>query len=388
MQKEKISQTKTCALIYGETLHYIDHLAPLASYLDIPLIVTEIAYKELIEKQYPDVKPFYIAPSLAPWTIVENFSYLISCLPKAFLKEAFSFAEESLKKKVQTIWCPHGNSDKGWKNPFMKKLKEESLLLIYGEKMAKFLKEMEVNVPYIPIGNYRKWYYEKNVTFYQTLLEKEIFSHLPKKAKATLLFAPTWDDSENSSSFSYLKQFANEIPDDYTLLVKLHPNTMKQKEKELIHLEALFEKNKNLFLIKELQTIYPLLDRVDLYIGDMSSIGYDFLSFQKPMCFFNPQKKSGLTTFLFQCGKELSYKKGQLFSQLAPLLPKKGEDQEKGREGKRKSKKEGKEEMEIFAKRQKAIHEETFSSLTSKSTLLDSIEKLLSSEKKIYASSE
>ena len=48
---------------------------------------------------------------------------------------------------------------------------------------------------------------------------------------------------------------------------------------------------------------YPLLNRLDIYIGDMSSIGYDCLAFDKPMFFLNQNDREGL--YLFGCGVEI-----------------------------------------------------------------------------------
>jgi teichoic acid glycerol-phosphate primase len=358
MEEEKIFASDTCVLIYGQTSHYIDHLAPLSCFLQIPLIVSSKEHKDLILKYYPDVKLFYIEPANLPWILVKKFSYIISCLPKAYLEEAFSFAQDCLHKKVHFIWHPHGNSDKGWENSFMKKLKCESLLLIYGQKMADTLKAMDVDAPYIPIGNVRKWYYEKHRSFYQKFLQEEVFSFLSnRRSKGIFLFAPTWDDREHLSSFSYLTQLASEIPEDFSLLIKLHPNTWKQKASDLVKMESFFAEKKNIFLLKEeFLTIYPLLDKIDLYIGDSSSIGYDYLYFQKPMCFFNPQKKGGMTTFLFPCGKEIVLDKGNLFSQITTHFLQKDP---------------------LYETRQKKMYDFTFADLISRKVLELSMKKLL-----------
>lgn len=42
-------------------------------------------------------------------------------------------------------------------------------------------------------------------------------------------------------------------------------------------------KSEGIQFIEDFPPIYPLLAQMDLYIGDMSSIGYDFLSFKRPM---------------------------------------------------------------------------------------------------------
>jgi teichoic acid glycerol-phosphate primase len=54
--------------------------------------------------------------------------------------------------------------------------------------------------------------------------------------------------------------------------------------------------------------VYPLLALSDAYLGDFSSIGYDFLRFDRPMYFFNPSKTALETDrgrFLHRCGLEI-----------------------------------------------------------------------------------
>ena len=94
------------------------------------------------------------------------------------------------------------------------------------------------------------------------------------------------------------------LPENWNLIVKPHPNTLEKPEKleRLIH-QA--ESKPHVLVLKTFPPIYPILDFVDTYLGDMSSIGYDFLSFKKPMFFLNqnkrdPQKDPGL--YLFKCG--------------------------------------------------------------------------------------
>ena len=83
--------------------------------------------------------------------------------------------------------------------------------------------------------------------------------------------------------------------------MKLHPNTVREKAAELIQLKMRFP---TATFIEEFPPIYPLCEIVDIYLGDMSSIGYDFLTFQKPMLFLNPHnddpQKLGLS--LHECG--------------------------------------------------------------------------------------
>ena len=63
-----------------------------------------------------------------------------------------------------------------------------------------------------------------------------------------------------------------------------------------------------LIFLKDFPLVYPLLAHTDIYLGDMSSIGYDFLPFNKPMFFLNKQKRDPKTDrglYLFRCGVDI-----------------------------------------------------------------------------------
>ncbi|MEK7340055.1 MAG: hypothetical protein AABZ92_05005 [Verrucomicrobiota bacterium] len=78
----------------------------------------------------------------------------------------------------------------------------------------------------------------------------------------------------------------------------------------LFLVEELEEKCKTLpdvYFISDPIPIYPLLNHCDLYIGDRSSIGYDFLHVNRPMFFLNQNDlKEPLSTYLFRCGLAIS----------------------------------------------------------------------------------
>lgn len=104
----------------------------------------------------------------------------------------------------------------------------------------------------------------------------------------TILYAPTWDDLENNCSFwSAFPHLAKRIPQNCHLLVKLHPNTVRKFEVELEVLFSRYKAHKNITFLDQSPPIYPLLSASSSYIGDMSSIGYDFLYFDRPMYFLN-----------------------------------------------------------------------------------------------------
>jgi CDP-glycerol glycerophosphotransferase (TagB/SpsB family) len=92
-------------------------------------------------------------------------------------------------------------------------------------------------------------------------------------------------------------------------MIKLHPFL---ETFHPAHTFAITEKYKNidgLLFIAKFPSIYPILSISDIYIGDFSSIGYDFLFFNRPMFFLtnlddNLSKQN--PTFLHQCGKIIS----------------------------------------------------------------------------------
>lgn len=303
-------------LIHGPQEHHLDHIAPLAILLGIPLIVTEPKLEELSAKHYPGLVTHCFAYPELGETIVREYDLIFSSLPKDLFDQIVFIPQQLHQKEVMSIWCPHGNSDKGHTSYFMEGLSKETIALVYGNKMIEFLKEKKAYAQLfsaIAIGNYRYEYYKRCASFYKVLVEEDISSKL-KKRNPTVLYAPTWDDAERSSSFrEAIDPLIKELPDNWNLIVKLHPNTLEQ-----LGPHTSWPKQENLLFLKEFPSIYPLLDFCDVYLGDMSSIGYDFLTFQKPMFFLNPRGRDPETDkglFLHQCGETIDGDFSRIFSQ-------------------------------------------------------------------------
>lgn len=259
---------KKAGLIYGPEFHHLDHLAPLCAQLKMPLILTDEELGRQAARFYPDLQILLWEPLEAPQRLVSQFDTIYYSTPRVLFDQIFFFAQVIQNKRIRTIWCPHGNSDKGRSSPFMEALSGEEELLTYGPRIEAFLREKGVDAPMTRIGNYRLAYYQQHREFYQNLL--------PPKKKQTILYAPTWQDQEKNSSFPSFWPYLLGPPEEFTLLVKLHPNLYRQFPEEIAKL-------KGVNLIEDFPPVYPLLDQVDLYIGDMSSIGYDFLAFKRPM---------------------------------------------------------------------------------------------------------
>lgn len=302
---------RAAGLIYGPEHHHLDHLAPLCCLLQIPLIVTEEPILELAKEFYPDLQVERINYHTLCDTVVKNFEVIFHCSVRVLFDEIFFFAQKFNNKKLHTIWCPHGNSDKGHATYYMEALGKEEVALVYGQKMIDFFKEKGVfdNLKaYAAVNNYRYGYYKKHKIFYDELVKNKIGRQLPVRKKK-ILYAPTWDDYEKSSSFyDATVALIERLPEAFNLIIKLHPNLRLQDPFGVDKFLQTYEDRSQILFIEEFPAIYPLLNCVDIYIGDASSIGYDFLTFNKPMLLLNqnnrnPQKDPGL--YLFKCGIEI-----------------------------------------------------------------------------------
>lgn len=294
----------TCGLIYGPDVHHLDHIAPLCCLLDIPLCATEETIAKQAEAFYPRVQVQHVDYLHFPEYLVSHFSRVLCSFPKALFREICFFAEQMLHKHVHTIWCPHGNSDKGHSGIFWEALREEETALLYGKQMRDALVDKGVFDrlrAHVMLGNYRWEFYRTHKAFYDILAERYILSRLPPH-NSTYLYAPTWKDAEKSTSFyDALPILAEALPENANLIVKPHPNLMLA---DPLRTDALIERyigHPRILFLQDFPPIYPLLALSDVYIGDMSSIGYDFLTFDRPLFFLkqNPSKESA---YLYRAG--------------------------------------------------------------------------------------
>ena len=60
----------------------------------------------------------------------------------------------------------------------------------------------------------------------------------------------------------------------------------------------------HVYFLKDFPLIYPLLKQIDLYLGDYSSIGYDFLYFDRPLFFLETPEKTALQEYGERVRKE------------------------------------------------------------------------------------
>ncbi|MBS0615189.1 MAG: CDP-glycerol glycerophosphotransferase family protein [Verrucomicrobia bacterium] len=269
----------TAGLLLGPLEHYLDHIAPLCALRGMPLLVTDHEVERLSIAFYPDIE----TRCLTPDQIVSAFDTLYVCTPRLLFEQDFFIPQKLLGKTLKTIWVPHGNSDKGYASHHMEALKDEKATLVYGDRMIDFLKLKDVfsHLKVEHVGNYRYAYWEKHRAFYASLL--------PSLPGRKVLYAPTWNDAEKSSSYFDLLPHLTYHP-DFSIILRPHPNLPLPEE----------PLPPNIYLCTHFPPVYPWIDLCDIYLGDMSSIGYDFLKTQKPMFFLNQNRRTHLP--LFRCG--------------------------------------------------------------------------------------
>lgn len=283
--------------------HYIDHILPLCSLLDIPLIVTSKKDLKLCNTYYPDCKAILQDDWKTLFSyLANNFDTLIECCSNSSLSNVhFEFFHG---KKMNLVLCTHGMSDKFLeKNTHMYIEPSKTNIITYGKK-TKTILEMVYHMPQNPnwifSGDFRKHYFEKNLDFYTKTMNKMLLP-LDKNNK-TILYAPTWSFQEtNTSFFSLTDPLIDNLPDGYNLIIKPHPSIKRNDPAQYYKLVQ--KEKKNCLILEDIPIIYPLLARSDIYLGDFSSIGYNFTFFERPMFFFDVDNKSGLKRHqLFDCG--------------------------------------------------------------------------------------
>lgn len=304
-------EKKGVALNPLSQIHYTDHLAVVSIIMNIPLLFLDEHDFALGCHCYPDLDAHLQEyQQFNPEFLITHYDVLFmsDLWDRRTFHEKYGPLERKYHKTLRHVHCPHGFSDKGF---YLKKCANEDITLIYGQNMIDLLKHegvFEHLNQYVITGNYRLSYFNQHRKFYDELVTKEVLSRFAKKQRI-ILYAPTWLDMEDSTSFfdAYL-YLLDKLPTDYNMIVKLHPRLELDDTAQYYHIVGKYENKPNILFLKDFPLVYPLLAHTDIYIGDMSSIGYDFLHFNKPMFFLNKQKRNpkidrGL--YLFRCGIEI-----------------------------------------------------------------------------------
>ncbi len=304
-------QKKGVAINYASHIHYNDHLAPISVIMGIPLMVVEEKDFDACKKYYPSVDIQLIDyQDFNPEYLISHFDVLFmsDLWDRDTFREKFAPLEKRYGKVMRNVHCPHGFSDKGF---YLRKTAKEDIALVYGQNMLDQFKDEGVFDDlnqFVLTGNYRYTYYKMHKEHFDHLADEIVFNRLDP-SKKTILYAPTWMDLEESSTFFELyTHILDNLPDDYNLIVKLHPQLELDDTSKFYQIIGKYQKRENIVFLTDCPLVFPLLARSALYLGDMSSIGYDFLAFNRPLFFLNKRDRDPDTTrglFLYRCGVDI-----------------------------------------------------------------------------------
>lgn len=302
---------RCAALCTGPEFHSLDHIAPLASFLEMPLYVTDELCYALANRFYPFVETRSL-PDLEfrLGEIAHQFDCLFECKYwRPALQNIFRMFHS---KEMKLVFCPHGQSDKGFGAPLLAPYALQDRVLIYGSLMERMLRELSVWESirrYAVVGNYRLAFYQNHQSFYDAVFQEQWRGNPRNK---TLLYAPTWSDADDASSFfQWGAQVIEQKPDDWNLILKLHPLLEQRRPGPFYRLVSQAQNKPNTTVLWEFPPVYPVLAKADAFLGDASSVGYDFLYFERPLYFF-PSPQPGR---LRSCGQTLDPQRN-LYSQL------------------------------------------------------------------------
>lgn len=304
-------EKKGVGLNPASQIHYTDHLAVVCIIMGIPLLFVDAHDYALGIKYYPGLiahqEHYY---NFNPEYLIAHYdvSFMTDLWDRRTFHEKYGPLEDKYKKVLRNVHCPHGFSDKGF---YLKKCAMEDITLIYGQNMIDQLKAEGVfqNLnQYVISGNYRYTFFKQHRDFYEKVFHEDIQSKFDKR-RPIILYAPTWLDLEDSTTFFDAYSFLlDELPSEYNMIVKLHPRLELDDTVNYHRILGKYEHRPNILFLKDYPLIFPLLAHTDIYIGDMSSIGYDYLIFNKPMFFLNKQNRDAKTDrglYLFRCGVEI-----------------------------------------------------------------------------------
>lgn len=291
--------TKRWTALYTGLDHCLDHLGVLCIELGLPLIVTEAKTFAAARRFYPELDCCYVEfADIDLGYLAKNFDVIFGS-DHRMAAELIPLFELLFRKKMRMVYCPHGNSDKGHSNP---PLFPKDISLFYGPHMKSHLKKTgQLNQVrgLVRTGNYRWRHYLKNQSFYDGLIQ----AHVQKldKERRTVFYAPSWPDGENPSSFlTCARRVIEEVGEFFNILLKWHPLLEEHHISEIEQLRHRYEEKKGVVFLNNFPTIYPILQISDIYLGDFSSIGYDFLALNRPLYFFDTYPGK-----LEQCGRRV-----------------------------------------------------------------------------------
>jgi hypothetical protein len=160
-----------------------------------------------------------------------------------------------------------------------------------------------------------------NQTIQATLIGYPKFDHPPIATPLfdnncpTIIYCPTWRKENISSIEIFLSEPETivRLALDYNIIVKPHPNIFNPDrqfyDQSIVDRLESMAQIPNVKLIRS-GNVMPWYAQADLFLGDISAAGYEWLYYNKPMVFLNPQpgllqasEDFATLTYLWQCGE-------------------------------------------------------------------------------------
>lgn len=344
-------------VVVGENFfadHYIDHVIGVAELMESELILISPAQVKILKEHFPETPYRLLSGDCRARGHQILREYEVRFNPwfweRKWSRVRYVENGKVIEKCIRSISTHHGVSDKGYVSPeFYNGMENEDICLLAGDRHKKLFKTLglDQSLNSTPVvGNIRAQYYLKHKAFLDGQAEKHVFSRFEKR-QPTIFYAPTWIDCEDNSSIQRggLELLRN-LPDNYNMVFKPHPILWQNRAVELYRLLSELKHKKNLVFIQDYYHIYSVLDRCDIYVGDHSSVGYDFLWTKRPMFFLNqagrdPENDPGL--YIYRCGTEVKLEDFPHFYEIMERELPGNEDR--------------------FAKVRKSVYEEAFTSV-------------------------
>lgn len=283
---ENYTISKGIAVLPGPRTSFLDHLIPLCHTWNIPLLCTDPWVLTCAELYYPKTSVLFAGDQENFQQILSQYQTFVTVEPCRLHESCFRFGDFLYKGEARTVAGFHGNPDKFRNEYWIERYVDEDVVLIYGQQLIDYFKEKRVwrrlKNP-IWIGNLRKKFYLSHRSFFDNVVKPFLF----KKRDRTLFFAPTWSYPDFPDLY---RDVLEALPPCYQMMVKLHPYMYRLFPEEIAFLKQKYRGVENLLFLDEIPLIYPLIEKTDFYLGDYSSVAYDFLSLNRPLFFLGKKE--------------------------------------------------------------------------------------------------
>ncbi|MBS0320959.1 MAG: CDP-glycerol glycerophosphotransferase family protein [Proteobacteria bacterium] len=295
--------------------HHVEHLAPVCGMFDAPLLACDAPDMIAAVACYPGLDVRWMrgvgehspvrAIGQALRGLAPDVVYYSHLAGRPLLRNLFA---DGRGAPPRIVHCPHGFSEK--RQDWAREVAFQDVALLPGRHALDQLVEFGVApllAYYVIGGNLRKLHYEAHRAFFDAVAARHGVVRDP--ARHTVLYAPTWNDRIGSSSlFAALEPLVRDLPAGHRLLVKPHPLSDRDAGTRA-RIDALCGGRRDVVVLRDCPLTMPFLALADSYVGDMSSLAYDYLAWQRPMVFLNQTAGSAADAAgsrLLACGMALA----------------------------------------------------------------------------------